>query len=99
MGPFQEIFEFQSNLPDSPPIRFWAQGKVETAIFSKPKVVQLPVDSKIEAIQDFVFFTQRKARYEDMREPSLRSGNDIISNVTDTSIFEMSAEPDFLQSP
>jgi len=46
MGPFQEVFEFQSNLPDSPPIRFWAQGKVETAIFAKPKVVQLRGDSK-----------------------------------------------------
>jgi hypothetical protein len=53
MGPFQEIFEFQSNLPDSPPIRFWAQGKVETAIFTKPKIIQLYGESLTAEVRVF----------------------------------------------
>ena len=36
LGPFQEVFEFSSDLPDSPPVRFWVQGVVKAEVFALP---------------------------------------------------------------
>ena len=50
LGPFQEIFEISSDLPESPPVRFWVQGVVKSEIYAVPQSLLFHAQQKEQSI-------------------------------------------------